>query len=151
MTQSSPIEPNPAENTDKKKKKKNKKKKSKEQSKNQQSEEHDTNKEETVAIIENDKDKAISDIKATNKNKSQSNNSRQQKVTGIIEVDEGLDISAWEEFGIHPMLLKGLRSMRFQTPTEIQKRVIPQALIWRDIIAAAETVCPTILCPSNNF
>jgi hypothetical protein len=38
------------------------------------------------------------------------------------------DVSAWEEFGLHPLLLKGLAKLGFSQPTEIQKQCIPAAL-----------------------
>lgn len=39
-----------------------------------------------------------------------------------------VDVSAWEEFGLHPLLLKGLAKLGFSSPTEIQKQCIPAAL-----------------------
>jgi hypothetical protein len=52
-----------------------------------------------------------------------------------------IDMSAWSQFQLYPLLLKGLQSLSFAQPTEIQSRVLPIACQpGRDIIGTAETV-----------
>ena len=47
----------------------------------------------------------------------------------------------WPELGVPPQIVKALVEMRFVSPTEIQRRVIPIALKRdADIVGAAETV-----------
>eukprot|EP00741_Cyanophora_paradoxa_P016903 tig00020943_g16324.t1 len=51
-----------------------------------------------------------------------------------------LDVSAWAAFGLHPLLLRGLRAMGFQRPTPIQSESLPHAVRdWKDLVGAAET------------
>ncbi|KAJ2657501.1 ATP-dependent RNA helicase [Coemansia sp. RSA 1199] len=53
--------------------------------------------------------------------------------------DPDVDVSAWEQLGLHATLLRALRHLGFTCPTEIQSRTLPQAMYGRDIIGAAET------------
>eukprot|EP01087_Luapelamoeba_hula_P005218 TRINITY_DN1529_c1_g1_i2.p1 TRINITY_DN1529_c1_g1~~TRINITY_DN1529_c1_g1_i2.p1 ORF type:complete len:830 (+),score=144.70 TRINITY_DN1529_c1_g1_i2:1691-4180(+) len=53
---------------------------------------------------------------------------------------EDLDMSAWQDLKLSPLLIKGLQSLRFQSPTPVQSQCIAAALKGRkDIFAAAET------------
>ncbi|KAJ2724669.1 ATP-dependent RNA helicase [Coemansia sp. Benny D115] len=53
--------------------------------------------------------------------------------------DPDVDVSAWEAYGLHPLLLRALKHVGFSTPTEIQSRTLYESLNGRDIIGAAET------------
>jgi ATP-dependent RNA helicase RhlE len=46
---------------------------------------------------------------------------------------------SFDEFGLHPELLKAVRRMGFEQPTPIQQMAIPPALQSRDVLAAAMT------------
>jgi len=53
---------------------------------------------------------------------------------------EALDMSEWETFGLHPLLIKGLQALRFAQPTSVQAQTLPVALGEnRDVIGSAET------------
>ncbi|KAJ2356433.1 ATP-dependent RNA helicase [Coemansia erecta] len=54
-------------------------------------------------------------------------------------VDPDVDVSAWEQLGLHASLLRALRHLGFTSPTEIQSKTLPDAMHGRDIIGAAET------------
>lgn len=59
----------------------------------------------------------------------------------IEEVNKDLDMSAWEQFGLNVLIIKGLRQLGFSAPTEIQAQVLLPAIEHkRDILGAAETV-----------
>jgi ATP-dependent RNA helicase RhlE len=47
--------------------------------------------------------------------------------------------SAFQAFGLHPDLLKGIAGMGFTEPTPIQKQALPPALQGRDILGSAMT------------
>lgn len=52
-----------------------------------------------------------------------------------------VDMSAWNNLFIPEPVLRALKSLRFQEPTEIQKLTMPPAIRDRlDILGAAETV-----------
>ncbi|KAJ2712243.1 ATP-dependent RNA helicase [Coemansia spiralis] len=53
--------------------------------------------------------------------------------------DPDVDVSAWEQLGVHSDLLRALRHLGFSEPTEIQSKTLPSALQGRDVIGAAET------------
>src|SRR5512137_1275519 len=46
---------------------------------------------------------------------------------------------AFDRFGLHPALLRGLDDVGFTHPTPIQEKAIPPALAGRDVLASAET------------
>ena len=48
--------------------------------------------------------------------------------------------SAWDAYGLHPLLLHALHAMRFLKPTPVQSACIgPASTQWKDVIAAAPT------------
>ncbi|KAJ2447465.1 ATP-dependent RNA helicase [Coemansia sp. RSA 2440] len=53
--------------------------------------------------------------------------------------DPDVDVSAWEQLGLHAHLLRALRHLGFTCPTEIQSKTLPHAMHGRDTIGAAET------------
>ncbi|KAI8323217.1 P-loop containing nucleoside triphosphate hydrolase protein [Martensiomyces pterosporus] len=53
--------------------------------------------------------------------------------------DPDVDVSAWENYGVHPLILRALKHRGFSVPTEIQSKTLTKALSGRDIIGAAET------------
>ncbi|KAL4864635.1 hypothetical protein BDV12DRAFT_175968 [Aspergillus spectabilis] len=56
------------------------------------------------------------------------------------EADEdGVDISAWEPLGLSPQVLTSLSTLKFGTPTAVQKSCIPQILDGHDVIGKAST------------
>ena len=76
------------------------------------------------------------------KSKTAKSNMKAQKNNEEFEpeLDLEMDMSAWGMIKLNPDLVKGLRLMKFQQPTDIQMRVIPPAIHKRrDIIGAAET------------
>ena len=52
-----------------------------------------------------------------------------------------IELPDWQHLALHPMLLRALVHLKYSTPTEIQKRIIPPALTKHDVLGAAETVC----------
>uniref|UniRef100_A0A7E4VX70 ATP-dependent RNA helicase n=1 Tax=Panagrellus redivivus TaxID=6233 RepID=A0A7E4VX70_PANRE len=62
------------------------------------------------------------------------------EVAAAAEKENDLDMSAWDRFYLPPEIIKGLRSMKYTAPTEIQELTIPAAMLKRvDILGAAET------------
>eukprot|EP01132_Coremiostelium_polycephalum_P008029 gene8029-9875_t len=59
----------------------------------------------------------------------------------LSEEDQSkLDLSEWAEYNLDPLITKGLKSLGFSKPTQIQSEVIPTAITkGYDIIGAAET------------
>ncbi|XP_076305820.1 putative ATP-dependent RNA helicase Dbp21E2 isoform X1 [Tachypleus tridentatus] len=55
---------------------------------------------------------------------------------GIEETGEKL---RFQDLDLHPLLLKGLSELGFQTPTIIQERAIPHILRHRNVLCCAET------------
>ncbi|KAJ2237754.1 ATP-dependent RNA helicase [Coemansia sp. RSA 1722] len=53
--------------------------------------------------------------------------------------DPDVDVSAWQNYGIHDSLLRALKHLGFSSPTEIQSKTLYQSLNGRDIIGVAET------------
>ncbi|KAI9297206.1 DEAD-domain-containing protein [Neoconidiobolus thromboides FSU 785] len=45
----------------------------------------------------------------------------------------------WNEYNLNERILKAIQDQGFESPTEIQKRVMPQAMKGKDIIGCAET------------
>ncbi|KAM9958266.1 hypothetical protein ACTFIW_001127 [Dictyostelium discoideum] len=63
----------------------------------------------------------------------------EQKTISKEEQDQ-LDMSEWNSYNLDPLILKGLRSLGFSKPTEIQSSVIPVAVSsGYDVIGAAQT------------
>ncbi|CAJ0943009.1 unnamed protein product, partial [Mesorhabditis belari] len=55
-------------------------------------------------------------------------------------VDDIVDLSAWLEFSLPEEIMRGLKSLKFSSPTEIQRLVLPSAIRDRlDVLGAAET------------
>ncbi len=50
-----------------------------------------------------------------------------------------VDMSKWDEFSLHPVLVSGLTSLRFTNPSPIQAAVLKQAMSGMDILGAAQT------------
>ena len=48
-------------------------------------------------------------------------------------------MSSFEELGLHPDILKGIRHIGFETPTPIQEQAIPPIMAGKDVIASAQT------------
>jgi len=46
---------------------------------------------------------------------------------------------SFQQFGLHPDLLKALHNLRYVEPTPIQQQAIPQAMTGRDLIGCAQT------------
>ncbi|KAJ1941483.1 ATP-dependent RNA helicase, partial [Kickxella alabastrina] len=53
--------------------------------------------------------------------------------------DPDVDVSAWDAFGVHPLLQRALKHLGFNTPSEIQSKTLYHSMTGRDIIGAAET------------
>ncbi|RIA98835.1 P-loop containing nucleoside triphosphate hydrolase protein [Glomus cerebriforme] len=52
---------------------------------------------------------------------------------------EGIDLSAWDEFNLSPIIMNGLKTLKFDKPTPIQAKTLPFSLSGRDVVGAAET------------
>ena len=51
------------------------------------------------------------------------------------------NMAGWQQFNLHPSVIKGLKDLQFTHPTPIQTHALPLALeFYKDIIGAAETV-----------
>ncbi|EFA81919.1 putative RNA helicase [Heterostelium album PN500] len=82
--------------------------------------------------------KAIANIQKNEKFKKRSEQSLQKFLKE--DEQEKVDISAWNQYDLDPLLVKGLKALGYGEPTEIQSQVIPAALKnGLDIIGAAET------------
>lgn len=46
---------------------------------------------------------------------------------------------SFQQFGLHPDLLKAIRQVGYQTPTPVQQQAIPHAVSGRDLIGCAQT------------
>ncbi|HEX2093508.1 MAG TPA: DEAD/DEAH box helicase [Longimicrobiaceae bacterium] len=46
---------------------------------------------------------------------------------------------AFDSFGLHPDILRGIRELGFERPTPIQEQAVPPALAGRDVLACAMT------------
>lgn len=57
----------------------------------------------------------------------------------LADVDQTVDISAWDGLNLAEPVLNALKYNKFTTPTPIQKNSLPLALEGRDIIGSAET------------
>jgi ATP-dependent RNA helicase DDX24/MAK5 len=58
-----------------------------------------------------------------------------------VENEEILDMSAWEGYGLDPLVVKALAAKRFTSPTPIQHECLPAAVLGgSEIIGAAQTV-----------
>ncbi|EGG21016.1 putative RNA helicase [Cavenderia fasciculata] len=56
------------------------------------------------------------------------------------EAADTLDMTVWESYNLDPLIIKGLRALGYERPTEIQSQVIPASIqSGNDIIGAAET------------
>ncbi|OMJ25647.1 ATP-dependent RNA helicase MAK5 [Smittium culicis] len=79
------------------------------------------------------------------KNKKKAKKSKQQKKSEAEELkeeqefDPEFDVSQWEILGLNDTVLNGIKSIKFERPTEIQERAIPFALSGNDILGAAQT------------
>lgn len=73
--------------------------------------------------------------------KKQKKDSTQPTPSHQLQEQPSEESSAWEEFGLHPVLLKGLQFAGFKEPTLIQRRTLMAAIRdAKDVIGAAETV-----------
>eukprot|EP01125_Pyxidicula_operculata_P014220 TRINITY_DN4735_c0_g4_i1.p1 TRINITY_DN4735_c0_g4~~TRINITY_DN4735_c0_g4_i1.p1 ORF type:complete len:831 (-),score=291.76 TRINITY_DN4735_c0_g4_i1:171-2663(-) len=62
------------------------------------------------------------------------------KQTNTKEEEPDVDTSAWSSMNLHPLIMKGLKFLKFSTPTLIQQQSIPPAINFqKDIVGAAET------------
>ncbi|KAG9028583.1 ATP-dependent RNA helicase [Tulasnella sp. JGI-2019a] len=48
-------------------------------------------------------------------------------------------LPSWNSLALHPAIKRAIHTLKFTSPTEIQKRAIPPALSGRDVIGVAET------------
>jgi len=81
------------------------------------------------------------DIKAKNGNGNKSTDVTDKSPTKESESGtDSLDMSAWNDMFVHPLVLKGLEEQGFACPTPIQRAVLPAATRGqRDVVGAAET------------
>ncbi|GAA5813191.1 hypothetical protein MFLAVUS_006665 [Mucor flavus] len=57
----------------------------------------------------------------------------------IAEVDQSIDVSAWDGLKLHENVINALKYNKFTSPTPIQTNTLPLAMTGRDIIGSAET------------
>lgn len=57
----------------------------------------------------------------------------------VTDIDQSVDISAWDELNLSEPVKNALKYNKFTTPTPIQKNSLPLAMKGRDIIGSAET------------
>ncbi|KAG8880681.1 ATP-dependent RNA helicase [Tulasnella sp. 332] len=57
----------------------------------------------------------------------------------FIDFDDATLLPSWASLTLHPAIKRAIHSLKFMSPTEIQKRAIPSALAGRDVIGVAET------------
>ncbi|KYR03126.1 putative RNA helicase [Tieghemostelium lacteum] len=102
----------------------------------------------TTTTNTNNKDKKVKttkQIQKVNKNQTKMENIKKRKEISQLkslseEQQENVDMSAWKDFNLDPLIISGLRSLGFSKPTQIQEQVIPNAINrGHDIIGAAET------------
>ncbi|KAK5584473.1 hypothetical protein RB653_006085 [Dictyostelium firmibasis] len=117
-----------------------------EQEKEQQQETEDVEEQkETKKPIKEKKAKTQKQIDAAKKNNNKLEKIKKRKEiseqkTISLEEQDQLDMSEWNSYNLDPLILKGLRSLGFSKPTEIQSSVIPVAVSsGYDIIGAAQT------------
>ncbi|KAJ2883434.1 ATP-dependent RNA helicase, partial [Coemansia asiatica] len=80
------------------------------------------------------------DSNSDSENEQDEDGHEDEKLDASLDVpDPDVDVSAWETYSIHPLLLRALKHLRFTSPTEIQSKTLYQSMNGRDIIGAAET------------
>ena len=52
---------------------------------------------------------------------------------------DSVDISSWNQYGLHATIMEGIRKLRFSTPSPIQQAVISKSMEGFDILGAAQT------------
>ncbi|GAA5799821.1 hypothetical protein HPULCUR_005240 [Helicostylum pulchrum] len=57
----------------------------------------------------------------------------------IADVDQSVDVSAWDGLNLHENVINALKYNKFTSPTPIQTNTLPLAMAGRDIIGSAET------------
>ncbi|KAN0009546.1 hypothetical protein ACTFIU_006841 [Dictyostelium citrinum] len=116
-----------------------------EEEQEEQEEQEEEVKEENKKPIKEKKVKTQKQIDAAKKNISKLEKIKKRKEISeqkIIsqEKQDQLDMSEWNSYNLDPLILKGLRSLGFSKPTEIQSSVIPVAVSsGYDVIGAAQT------------
>ncbi|EED23422.1 ATP dependent RNA helicase, putative [Talaromyces stipitatus ATCC 10500] len=55
------------------------------------------------------------------------------------EVEDEVDVSAWDSLGLSPALQTSLSKLKFSTPSTIQQAVIPEVLAGHDVVGKAST------------
>lgn len=58
----------------------------------------------------------------------------------VHEGIEALDMSAWADLRLHPLLQKGLSALKFSEPTPIQRACIPAAAFQGKVIGSGEVI-----------
>ncbi len=57
-----------------------------------------------------------------------------------LESENTVSLPDWSDLQLHPLLLKAIQDLKFESPTPVQKGCLPPAILARkDIIGAAET------------
>ncbi len=50
------------------------------------------------------------------------------------------EVEDWKPYDLHPLLLQGIKAMRFRSPTPIQAAcILPSYRDWKDVVGAAQT------------
>ncbi|PKK75453.1 P-loop containing nucleoside triphosphate hydrolase protein [Rhizophagus irregularis] len=87
---------------------------------------------------ENDEDEIDNDSKMEESVSTNINSIQDEKGTDQNAM-EGIDLSAWNQFNLSPIIMNELKSLGFNKPTPIQAKTLHFSLSGRDVIGAAET------------
>jgi ATP-dependent RNA helicase DDX24/MAK5 len=86
------------------------------------------------------KRKAQEELKKTEEEEKEEPATSAKKTRPIVaDIDQSVDISAWDELDLSEPVKNALKYNKFTTPTPIQKNSLPLAMKGRDIIGSAET------------
>ncbi|EGC36632.1 hypothetical protein DICPUDRAFT_150880 [Dictyostelium purpureum] len=110
-----------------------------------ETEEPQQEEEDETKIKKEKKVKTEQEIKTTQRNIQKIEKIKKRKEVSELktistEEQNQLDMSEWTALNLDPLIIKGLRSLGFEKPTEIQSAVLPVAISnGYDIIGAAQT------------
>eukprot|EP01133_Synstelium_polycarpum_P013841 gene13841-16320_t len=101
-----------------------------------------TKKEKQEAKEAAEKNKKDLKIKVNNDKMEKIKQRNEKALQKVLTNDEqsNVDVAEWEKYNLDPLIIKGIKSLGFGKPTQIQSEVIPLAVgQGYDIIGAAET------------
>ncbi|KAI9482776.1 MAG: P-loop containing nucleoside triphosphate hydrolase protein [Benjaminiella poitrasii] len=87
----------------------------------------------------NKRERLAAKRKAQEEQEEKEEETKKSKRPTLDDVDQSVDISAWEKLDLSEPIKNALKYNHFTAPTPIQKNALPLALQGRDIIGSAET------------